>query len=696
MRYFGRMCVLCVFWAALAARAEPNAVERQDAARGSLAEFVELDLNTLLSLEVEGAARRPQLRLEAPQAVCVLTRREIRESGATNLAELLRHVPGVFVLQSSANNFTVGIRGLNGLLNRRILVLVDGRQTFERGFGLQPWWGFGIALNDIERVEIVRGPGSVVYGANAMSGVINIISRSSAANEGVEFDAWGSITALAEQQATARARVRAGGATALAYNWRSASRRTGLRLSASAARVPEWEGLDSPPINGLFQYNVRAALEHRSSEGRSLRVNLSHTDGERLSIQSTLTGHSPRRLRRQALIARYDEPTLFELPLALRLELSASRLAITQSAPNTIADGTVLTESITYYDSRALALFDLTLWDGRYVLTAGFEGTFYAVTDFFGKPSFLFGGFIVNNEVHLLDNALIVHAGARLELIRAERKGVATLYYETISPRLSLIWRITGSHSLRLSASSAFTTPSPLESFSAVGTQIAAPPAPRNYFVVGNPDLEPERLVAVELGYLGSPLPTLSLETTVFAQRLSNGVERVRRDVFPSFRVNSPALEQVGWEAGIQATPWVPLTLRTSYTLMYGRDAESGERSREWPTHLFNLAATWRRGATHLRADTNLVFDYVPTVTKRLDPDTIRSRVAFENERAAPAAYINLRVGRYLQDDRIEIGLSVRNLLGFFRPRDDLRAYPHPSFQPLGGAVMLSVKGERL
>jgi outer membrane receptor protein involved in Fe transport len=209
-----RLCAVALLLAAGPAHAESGDGDADSPSAGSLSEFVDFDLRTLLSLEVEGAARRPQARLEAPQAVYVLTRDDIRESGATNLAELLRQVPGVFVVQSSATTFTVGIRGVNAstqLINRGMLVLVDGRQTLERGFGIQPWWSLGVELSDIERVEVVRGPGSVVYGSNALTGVINIVTRSPLDAEGVDLDAWGSIAALSEQRSSSRARARAGG-----------------------------------------------------------------------------------------------------------------------------------------------------------------------------------------------------------------------------------------------------------------------------------------------------------------------------------------------------------------------------------------------------------------------------------------------------------------------------------------------------
>ena len=123
------------------------------------------------------ASRYGQDPLDSPSTLSVLTEQDIRLSGATNIADLLRRVAGVDVMQLSSAQPDVSIRGFNRELSNKVLVLIDGRTMYTDFLGNPLWETFPIGLGDIERIEIIRGPGSAVYGANAMTGVINIITR---------------------------------------------------------------------------------------------------------------------------------------------------------------------------------------------------------------------------------------------------------------------------------------------------------------------------------------------------------------------------------------------------------------------------------------------------------------------------------------------------------------------------------------
>ena len=123
-------------------------------------------------------SRRPQLIQTAPASVEVLSGDDLRESAATNWADRLRYVAGVDVYQSRYNQYDVGLRGFNGLTNQRVIINVDGREFGRAVTGEQygHWSGF-LFMSDIERVEIVKGPSSVTYGANAFGGVISLTGR---------------------------------------------------------------------------------------------------------------------------------------------------------------------------------------------------------------------------------------------------------------------------------------------------------------------------------------------------------------------------------------------------------------------------------------------------------------------------------------------------------------------------------------
>jgi outer membrane receptor protein involved in Fe transport len=147
---------------------EPNATVTADAA-------LEPVTISLADIVVEGASRAPERIVEAPAAISVVPPEVLRSASITGQAPLaLQQVPGADVVQSGVNDFNVNARGFNSSLNRRVLVLQDGRDLAIAFLGAQEWNGMTQPLEDLGRVEMVRGPGSALYGANAFSGVVNI------------------------------------------------------------------------------------------------------------------------------------------------------------------------------------------------------------------------------------------------------------------------------------------------------------------------------------------------------------------------------------------------------------------------------------------------------------------------------------------------------------------------------------------
>ena len=124
---------------------------------------------------VTTASRVPERIVEAPAAISIVNPITLRDRSVTGQApRALEHIPGVDVVQSGVNDFNVNARGFNSSLNRRVLVLQDGRDLAIAFLGSQEWNGMSISLEDMGTLEMVRGPGSALYGANAYSGVINI------------------------------------------------------------------------------------------------------------------------------------------------------------------------------------------------------------------------------------------------------------------------------------------------------------------------------------------------------------------------------------------------------------------------------------------------------------------------------------------------------------------------------------------
>ena len=136
-----------------------------------------LSLEELSQLEVTTVSKEPSPAFRLPAAVYVLTQEEIRRSGATSIPDLLRLVPGVEVAQIDSNKWAVGIRGFQGRLSKAMRVLIDGRSVYTPLFAGVYWEMHHVMLEDIDRIEVVRGPGATVWGSNAVNGVVNIITK---------------------------------------------------------------------------------------------------------------------------------------------------------------------------------------------------------------------------------------------------------------------------------------------------------------------------------------------------------------------------------------------------------------------------------------------------------------------------------------------------------------------------------------
>jgi len=154
-------------------------------------DLTELSLEALMDIEVTSVSRKPQKLANAAAAAFVINQDDIHRSGATTIPDLLRMVPGVQVAKIDSNKWAVSIRGFNGRFANKLLVLKDGRSIYTPLFSGVYWEQQDTPLDDIERIEVIRGPGAVIWGANAVNGVINIITKSAADTRGGLVSAGG-------------------------------------------------------------------------------------------------------------------------------------------------------------------------------------------------------------------------------------------------------------------------------------------------------------------------------------------------------------------------------------------------------------------------------------------------------------------------------------------------------------------------
>lgn len=164
--YFLATALLALTWAPLAFGAE-----------SPILDIKHLTIAELMDIDVYSASRRAEPAKNTPSAIYVLTGEDIRRSRVTSVPEALRLVPGVEVARVDANKWAVSIRGFNGRTTNKLLVLIDGRSIYDPLFSGVLWEARDVMLEDVDRIEVIRGPGGTLWGANAVNGVINIITK---------------------------------------------------------------------------------------------------------------------------------------------------------------------------------------------------------------------------------------------------------------------------------------------------------------------------------------------------------------------------------------------------------------------------------------------------------------------------------------------------------------------------------------
>lgn len=201
-------------------------------------DLTELSLEELAQLEVTTVSKRAERLATAAAAVHVITHEEIRRSGATTLAEALRLAPGVHVARIDSGQWAIGLRGFSSRVSRAVLVLIDGRSVYTPLFAGTYWEVQDTLLDDVDRIEVVRGPGGTLWGANAFNGVINVITRSAEATPG------GLVKAGAGSMERAFGGLRHGGRAGRSghYRWYAKGFDRGPAFHADGADYDDWSG----------------------------------------------------------------------------------------------------------------------------------------------------------------------------------------------------------------------------------------------------------------------------------------------------------------------------------------------------------------------------------------------------------------------------------------------------------------------
>jgi iron complex outermembrane receptor protein len=162
----------------------PQTQEAPQATPSRQKDLTSTSIEDLMNMEVTSASKKEQKLSQVAAAIFVITQEDIRSSGALNIPDLLRMVPGLDVAQINANTWAISARGFNLQFANKLLVLIDGRAVYTPLTGGVNWDTQDVPVEDIDRIEVIRGPGGTVWGSNAVNGVIDIITKKAADTQG--------------------------------------------------------------------------------------------------------------------------------------------------------------------------------------------------------------------------------------------------------------------------------------------------------------------------------------------------------------------------------------------------------------------------------------------------------------------------------------------------------------------------------
>ena len=471
--------------------AEPAPVE----AKVAPVEVAEQDFGVPYEETVVAASRRAQATLDAPNAITVITGDEIRASGLTTLPEILRRVPGAEVMSMGLSSANVSFRGFNQRIANKVLVLVDGRPEYQDFLGVTLWPVLPVGLEEIERVEVIRGPGSALYGANAMLGVVNIITRSPGTGPAAEF------TALAGNANLAGGSFVASGGEKLRFR-ASVGYQQGDKYTRDYAqtRADVASNVDDPNL-GLR--SARANLTAFYAFNKDFSVALS---GGVNRLFTELYGLGLLRNFYLDGLGGYAKVDFTAGPVKVRFFWNHSQFAAgPQYEP--IGQRSLLTSVDTnVFDGEALFQKEFQL-AGTHVLALGISGRLKRVAWGYIGPlkEELHAAAFVQDEWRIVKPLTLV-ASYRIDrhpLLDKGNPGYAQ------SPRVSLVFRPFESHAFRGSFATAFRQPTFLESYMDIRTPVPGVNG-ASVLTQGNRALRPERMFSFELGYRGE-LPQLGL-----------------------------------------------------------------------------------------------------------------------------------------------------------------------------------------
>jgi iron complex outermembrane receptor protein len=625
--------------------------------------------------------------LDSPNASSVITAQDIRLTGLTSVPELLRRVVGVDVMTMDSSESQVGIRGFNRRLSNRVLVLLDGRSVSLDFIGLTLWSVLPVHVEEIERIEVIRGPGSALYGADAYSGVINIITRAPGSGRSLSSVGGGNAARL-----------------------RAMTMATG-RVSGISFRMTA--GYDQAQTHGRLvdptdlTYRVTAQDTNLALRGAradldlSTRVGGTTLRGGLVVANDTIWFNGIGPLRRFYTDISFVQPWMqlstrsgFFLRAFSNHTYSDSDEYLRRNGSTSLANR--LYQDIVDVEARYAR--NVPIGSMQLGLTLGASYRMKHISwNFLNGDHTLhhFGGY-VQGLAQLLPNLSVLGS------LRVDVHPV--LDAPVFSPRGAVVYKPTERRALRLSAGTSFRTPTMLELYLDLQNPTSIPGVAvrgegGEVFDRGSQRLRAESSIAVDLGFQDQTSDRFQYELNAFYTRGVDLIElsNVTFDPLPGtpnpgglidvgrFRFfNDPyATTMIGAEVGLRVAPIDGLDLYGNYTLALTSQQDGTLRvgDQRTPVHKLNAGVQLR---TRFGLDASFDTHYVSSaVWREQDFDTARG-VVYETFPLDAYFLLNARVGFRLFSDRLEVGVSGFNLT-------DNRARQHPFGAPLGARVLGTV-----